>query len=222
MPATKPNPDGKAETPVRKRRGFPVLPTLMVLVALPMLISFGVWQLQRMHWKEALLQELQHNSQLPQVEVAPSASLDGFMFRKVRISDLTCGALPTEITAGRNAKGQSGYSLIFECRSGTNRLATNVGWSDRMLLAIDPKDFVPERGAYVGVLTPATPETADKPHFYLDVAQAPLLPSAPPSVESISNNHLSYAIQWFSFAAILAIIYGLWLRRWLAQQGPRA
>ncbi len=42
---------------------------------------------------------------------------------------------------------------------------------------------------------------------------------APPSLDSISNNHRSYAIQWFMFAGIAALIYGLALRlRWKKEQ----
>jgi len=37
--------------------------------------------------------------------------------------------------------------------------------------------------------------------------------SAPPTLASIPNNHRSYALQWFSFAAIALIIYGLALRK---------
>jgi surfeit locus 1 family protein len=39
-----------------------------------------------------------------------------------------------------------------------------------------------------------------------------LMASAPPSPDSIPNNHLSYAIQWFLFAGIAALIYVLALR----------
>ena len=43
--------------------------------------------------------------------------------------------------------------------------------------------------------------------------------SAPPSLDSIPNNHRSYAIQWFLFAGIAALIYGLALRqRWQKDQ----
>jgi cytochrome oxidase assembly protein ShyY1 len=40
-----------------------------------------------------------------------------------------------------------------------------------------------------------------------------LVASAVPSPDSIPNNHLSYAIQWFLFAAAAALIYDLALRR---------
>ena len=42
---------------------------------------------------------------------------------------------------------------------------------------------------------------------------------APPSLSSVPNNHRSYAIQWFAFALIAAIIYVLALRmRWKKEQ----
>ena len=37
--------------------------------------------------------------------------------------------------------------------------------------------------------------------------------SAPPSPDSIPNNHLAYAIQWFLFAGFAAVIYFLALKR---------
>jgi surfeit locus 1 family protein len=40
-----------------------------------------------------------------------------------------------------------------------------------------------------------------------------LAASAPPSPDSIPNNHLSYAIQWFLFAGIAGVIYILALRK---------
>jgi surfeit locus 1 family protein len=42
---------------------------------------------------------------------------------------------------------------------------------------------------------------------------AGLEPSAPPSIIDVPNNHLAYAVQWFLFAGIAAIIYLLALRR---------
>jgi surfeit locus 1 family protein len=42
-----------------------------------------------------------------------------------------------------------------------------------------------------------------------------LTASAPPSPDTIPNNHFSYAIQWFLFAGIAVVIYVLALRgRW--------
>jgi cytochrome oxidase assembly protein ShyY1 len=41
------------------------------------------------------------------------------------------------------------------------------------------------------------------------------LPRAGRLVPSLSNNHLQYAITWYALAAVLAIIFALWMRsRW--------
>ena len=40
-----------------------------------------------------------------------------------------------------------------------------------------------------------------------------LEPSAPPSLDSIPNNHRAYAVQWFLFAGIALVIYFIALRR---------
>jgi len=40
-----------------------------------------------------------------------------------------------------------------------------------------------------------------------------LVASQPPSTEGVTNNHLAYAVQWFLFAAIAAIIYAVALRK---------
>jgi cytochrome oxidase assembly protein ShyY1 len=44
-------------------------------------------------------------------------------------------------------------------------------------------------------------------------APAGLKPLAPPSAADLPNNHLAYAVQWFIFAALAMLIYGLALRR---------
>lgn len=207
----------ETQAPAGNRRGFPILPTLMVTIALPILVGFGFWQLQRMHWKDAMLAELQRNSAFPVAQLELSSGVDGLLFRKLRL-DLSCDTAPREYVAGRNLKGQSGYSSIFRCTSGETSLDVNAGWAPRM------PETAPQTpsGLRTGVLAPASPSDPETPGFYLEAAVAPLQPSAPPSVDSIPNNHMSYAIQWFSFAAILAVIYGLWLRRWLAQRGGQA
>ena len=47
-----------------------------------------------------------------------------------------------------------------------------------------------------------------------DAAAPGLKPTAQPNPADIPNNHLSYAVQWFLFAAVALIIYGvaLWQR----------
>ena len=47
----------------------------------------------------------------------------------------------------------------------------------------------------------------------IDGAVPGLQQAAPPSIDTIPNNHRSYAMQWWLFAAVASIIYLLALRR---------
>jgi cytochrome oxidase assembly protein ShyY1 len=202
------------QAPARKRRGFPVFPTLMVAVALPILIGFGVWQLQRMAWKEALLADLARNSAAPLIDLGAGPIPADAQFRLVRLQ-LACAGGPATLKAGRNLAGQSGYAAHGECLAGRTPVARDLGWQARP----EALQLEPVTATFEGRLVKGEGEGWI---LVQSSAQPPLVPSAPPGLETISNNHLSYAVQWFSFATILAVIYGLWLRRWLATNRPRA
>lgn len=202
--------------PARKRRGFPVLPTVMVAVALPVLIGFGVWQLQRLQWKEDMLERMARNSAQPVSEIDLNATPEAMLFRRVRV-EIRCIGGPEE-RAGRNLDGQSGYSVIFPlcstAKPGTSTglmMAVNAGWFPR---PGGSAGMMAPNGVKTGMIVPTKAGELQGLGLVLDTTPPPLIPSAPPGVDTISNNHFSYAIQWFSFAAILAVIYGLYVRRW--------
>jgi cytochrome oxidase assembly protein ShyY1 len=52
-----------------------------------------------------------------------------------------------------------------------------------------------------------------RPMLVSDTAAPGLEASAPPSPDEVPNNHLAYAVQWFLFAGVAALIYILALRR---------
>ena len=67
----------------------------------------------------------------------------------------------------------------------------------------------------VGSSNPPTSAGAreTKWHIVADPPLAGLIANARPDPRDIPNNHWSYAIQWFAFAATALIIYALALRR---------
>lgn len=205
---TRAKPDPQTEAPARKRRGFAVLPTLTIALALPLLIGLGCWQLGRHHWKEALLAEYRRNIDLPIADLGAGPIPADSQFRHVRLS-LDCpSATPVE-RAGRSLAGAAGFARLLPCTHGGRPLQLDAGWAARP----DPSPLPAVAAAMTGRLI------LDARGGWILVADQPLPPlaaSAPPTLDSIPNNHLGYAIQWFSFAAVLAIIYGLWLFRRLA------
>lgn len=183
---------------------LPLIPTLIVALAIALMIGLGVWQLQRARWKEELLTTYAANANLPPIALpnVPDAR-NPPLFR--RASGYCLQVTGWDAKAGRNAAGQAGWSHIARCRTGAEGpgLSVDAGWSGK---ATNP---VWKGGPVEGRLAP------DTQHIYRLVATTPapgLQPSAAPSLDEISNNHRAYAVQWFIFAALAGIIYLLALR----------
>ena len=203
-------------------RRLPLLPTLIVALAVATMIGLGIWQLQRASWKEALLADYARAESLPPVDLDPLLAggrpLPELSFRRALV---TCDARDAaiEARAGRSAGDVSGQSFLVACRPGAaglaGRLRINAGWSDRpdAVRRLTLSGIVAGRLGAVDadgpiILTAATPA-------------APLATaSAPPTLDTIPNNHMFYAWQWFFFAAAAAVIFALALRKRSAPKLP--
>jgi cytochrome oxidase assembly protein ShyY1 len=191
---------------------LPILATVIVAAAVATMIGLGIWQLQRAAWKEGLLTRYAAAQDQPPISfpTVPTKDADLPLFRHATAVCLQ--PVGKRVTAGRNLKGDSGYGVIIECRTGTEGPGLNVevGWSK------NPNAVVTWPGGPVsGVIAPDS-----RTRMRLVAASAPpgLEPAAPPSIDQIPNNHRFYALQWFAFAAIALLIYGLALRRkWSGQ-----
>jgi hypothetical protein len=118
-------------------------------------------------------------------------------------------------TAGQNRSGEPGYVMIVECITGAEGpgMSVELGWSK------NPNVVVKWPGGPVsGIIAPDR-----KTRMRLVAATSPpgLEPSAPPSIDQIPNNHRSYAVQWFLFALIAVVIYGLALRKKLKDEAKK-
>lgn len=184
---------------------LPLIPTILVGLAIAAMIGLGVWQLQRREEKEALL--AQYRAAASQPEIAWPATPDAtLIFRRARgfcLSPVSWRAI-----AGRSPSGESGWSHIAACRTGGGEgpgMQVDMGWSRS---ADTPQGWT--GGEVGGVIVP------DTEHIIRLVAASPapgLEASTPPTPDVIPNNHLSYAIQWLLFALVAGVIYLLALRR---------
>lgn len=185
---------------------IPIVPTLIVLIAVGIMVRLGFWQLDRMHQKAALIAEFQaQQAAKPVTMVTDNYPLP---YRKVAIECVS--ARQPEAKSGRNDRGESGWKLSMLCIT-DNGMAMPVvlGWS---------RDFHPvpwDGGAVTGTYL------ADKTGSRV-IANPPLAglqANAVPDPKDLPNNHWSYAIQWFAFALTALVIYGLALRKRLAAPG---
>ena len=185
---------------------WPLIPTILVALAVATMIGLGVWQLQRKGEKEALLARFEAAADLPPV-AWPTVPLPDDM-PLYRQSAVNCIKVIGWLSiSGKSATGKPGYAHAASCQTGGMEgpgALVLVGWSER------PDNPAWSGGSIKGIIAP------DKMQLIRLVATEPvagLQLLAKPSPEQIPNNHLLYAIQWFIFAAAAAVIFVLAVRR---------
>ena len=213
-----------------------ILPLLFGLAGTAVLIGLGLWQMQRLHWKEGVLAAMEARIGGPPVELPaqPDPTRDNYL-----PVTLTGRFLPghLDVMSGQKLVGP-GFRVIapFETSDG-RRVMIDRGFVP------DAERKTPRTGAGITEVsgnmlwpddadsyTPA-PNLADKLWFARDVtsmAEAlntePLLIVAftdtgegispvPVDTAGVPNNHQEYALTWFSLAAVWLGMTVFWLRR---------
>jgi surfeit locus 1 family protein len=201
-------------------RRIPIIPTLIVLAAALLMVRLGFWQLDRRHEKLALLAHYSANvarPPLPLVALWPVKESD--LFRRASAHCIEVVGWKAE--AGRNRSGDTGWRHIASCRTGAegpglmadmgiSQSSTPPAWKGgevrgRLIWAPTGQPVV---ARLFGNMAP--PE----PMIVSESAAPGLQPTADPDPANIPNNHFSYAVQWFLFAAVAVSIYAiaLWQR----------
>lgn len=187
-------------------RRLPLVPTILVALAALTMVGLGIWQLQRKAQKDALLASYAAAQALPPIAYPTIPIQDPLpLFRAATGNCLQPMSFRT--AAGQNRDGESGFLVIADCRTGAEGpgMAVEIGWTK------NPNAGKDWRGGLVsGVIAP---DSRNRMRLVAATAAPSLQASAVPSPDTIPNNHLSYAIQWFLFAGIAVVIYALALRR---------
>jgi cytochrome oxidase assembly protein ShyY1 len=188
-------------------RRLPVIPTVVVLAAVLAMVWLGFWQIRRAHEKEALLARYAAAQSLPPIAfpTAPTKDDDLPLFRQAKGLCMKVQGLRT--SAGRNRADEPGFLLIADCSTGAEGpgMSGELGWTK------DPKAQPKWGGGEVrGVIVP---DNRSRMRLKSATGLGGLEAGAPPSLESIPNNHRSYAAQWFLFAGIASLFYGLAVRK---------
>lgn len=188
-------------------RKLPLVPTLVVAVAVAAMIALGVWQLRRAAEKDALLARYEAAQDLPPISF-PTGPIHDDRLPLFRHATGLCLKPVTKRTSnGRNRAGEVGYVLIVDCLTGAEGpgMSVELGWTR------NPNAPVNWRGGPVsGIIAP---DRRNRMRLVAATAPPGLAPSAPPAIDQIPNNHRSYALQWFLFALIATVIYILALRK---------
>ena len=190
-------------------------------------VRLGVWQLDRLRQRRARNAQVLATRSRPPIPVAGSLSTDSARDRRL----FARGAYDyarERLWHGRSYEGVPGVDLVTPLRlpDGTVVLVDR-GW------APSPDGYHVDQGAYregdsaevlgIGVTAPRAPGDVDPaalrdslPYALLPfvIQELPSSPTSPnlhqrpvrwPAPELSDGPHLSYAIQWFSFAVIIVV-----------------
>ena len=197
-------------------RRIPAIPTLLVLAAVALMVRLGFWQLDRLHQKEALLAQYQAAASNPEPLASLPMNTDWSVLLYRRVKVFCAEVRGWRSISGKSLGGEAGISHMALCRLGDRfaldgpgyDIAVAIGWSR------DPKDPTWSGGEVSGTIAPfqkgEVRVVADPPLAGLDA-------NARPDPKDVPNNHLSYATQWFLFAATALVIYAIALRKRLNQ-----
>ncbi len=223
-------------------------PTLFTVPVLLLCLGLGAWQIERLFWKERLIEQRQAAVTAPPVPVPQSlAEARGMEFRHV--TDEGVFLNDKEIFLGATSEGGGqGYQVLTPLLESSGRIVfVNRGYipgelkdpakraagqiagtvSMRGLLRLPPDgrpawflpDNRPDLNYWFWVDIPAM-SAADRLNrvapFYIDADATPNpggWPRGGVTRLTLPNNHLQYAITWFSLAVALIVIYVLFHRR---------
>ena len=204
-----------------------LFPLILGILGCAILVGLGVWQLQRMEWKEGLLDQIRAGIEAPPVPL-PDQIDASMKYLPVVVSGTTTGQ-EIDVLSGSKEQG-GGYQIVsgFETDDGRRIMVDRGFVPQEMRHAPRPPTRLEIRGNLhwpdeKGSATP-DPNLTENIWFARDVpAMAGLLDTQPVlvvasqvqgdaqgvqpipvAVEGIPNNHLSYAIQWFMIAAVWA------------------
>ena len=213
-----------------------ILPLLFGLIGCAILVSLGTWQVKRLAWKEATLSEIDARIAADPVALPDELSQPDDLYLPVQATG-TFGAARLRILVSQKKVG-AGYRIISPFQTGERMIMVdrgvipiaedlpngplgevtvtgNIHWPNEVDSYTPEPDTkrdiwfardVERMAATLGtepvllVLRTATPAT-------------PEITPLPVSRAGIPNDHLSYAITWFSLALIWFVMTGFLLWR---------
>ncbi|MFD0858778.1 SURF1 family protein [Roseovarius aquimarinus] len=210
-----------------------VVPLMIGLIGAGILIGLGTWQVQRLAWKEGVLAEIEARLAAEPAPLPAELSPEADRYLPV-IETGTLTGPELHVLVGAKELG-AGYRLIQPFETDTGRrimvdrglipleakdaprdggratLSGNLHWPDEIDSYTPEPDR--ERGIWFARDVPAMAETLGTEPVLLVLRRQEGGPGGditplPVDTGAISNNHLQYAITWFSLAAIWLVMTG--------------
>ena len=212
-----------------------IFPLLMGLIGCAILVGLGVWQVQRLTWKTAILADLDSRILAAPVPLSGVDTADPGSQRFLPV--VAEGQLTGEEIHVLSAADGPGYRVIGVLDTGGRRVMADLGFvpladkdrdraADEVMITgnlhwpqeVDDWTPAPDTAAniwYARDVGPMAAALGTKPLLLVARRITPTLGTAamPLDSEAVPNDHLGYAITWFSLAAVWAVMTGIFLWR---------
>ena len=215
-----------------------LFPLLLGLAGCAVLVSLGLWQVERLAWKEAILAEVDSRLQSEPIPLSTDVSEAEDEYGRVTLTGIATGDELHVLDSGTQAG--TGYRVIARLDSDIGPVMADLG-----LLPIADKEAAPLTGAVsiTGTLlwpddlndstpepdlgrniwfardVPAMAQALDTQELLVVVSTMspadPRVTPLPVTTASIKNDHLEYAITWFLLAIVWAVMSLYLIRRTL-------
>lgn len=223
-----------------------ILPLFFGLLGAAVLIALGTWQVQRLHWKQGVLAEIEARIHADPVAlpVAPDPEVDRFLpvevagtieapTIRVLVSQKTVGAgyrliNPMQTEDGRRVLIDRGFIRLEatppEPPFADVTVTGNLHWPE------ERDSFTPDNDRAANIwfareVDVLATELGTEPVLVIARAtsfdDAPVAP-LPVGTEGIPNDHFEYAVTWYGLAAVWLAMLGLFLwRMYNSTRNPR-
>lgn len=208
---------------------------IMAVCMFATLVTLGLWQMQRLQWKQSLLSKVETRfAMAPEKIIDKIDAVQDWEYRRVTLTGKYVDRYPFFLQP-RTYKGQNGYHVVmlFDIYKG-GKVFVNRGWI--------PQDYprkklnVPAlrrtiegvvQLPFKGYFTPKNDPSQD--YWYWPDIQAmgkkigvenplPVIVTIPPQAagvyptgyevtSNLRNNHRLYALFWFSMALVLVVVF---------------
>lgn len=219
---------------------------MCVGLSLIILVGLGSWQVDRLFWKQGLIEQRQAQALLPPIAVPIDTVVEpGMAFRAAFAEGRYLNDQEKYLMA-RTRRGNVGFQLITPLEQEDGRIILiNRGWvpADNRNPETRPQSLIDGPVRVTGLLRlPKTKHWAQPENdplanqwfyvdvdrmaedtgaelasrYYLELDDTPVpggLPMGGQAKVVLPNNHLEYAITWYSLALTLIVIFVLYHRR---------
>ncbi len=214
-----------------------IAPILIGLIGAAILVALGTWQIQRLSWKSDILAEIDQKiagepQALPRV-ISPSEQRympvsingninDGALFVLVSVKRRGPGwrvISPFTTDDGRRVLLDRGFvptdAKDAPLATGPATVLGNMHWPDDRNSSTPDNDITNNTWFARDIQQMA--ETLDtEPLLVITRELSPLdkgMTPLPVDSSGVANDHLQYAVTWFSLAGIWILMTGVWIRR---------